>query len=115
MTLESLGKWRPRFRCSDHEVLEAFRATAAGIRSLLQVAETGLDQKSAIYLSGRLHEQRELIRQVMTRRKRGHVRKMFHIHRRQRNRFLDIARQHGLNAQTLAMQCKTHLSSFTEH
>jgi len=112
MTRESFGRWRPLFRCSEHDVLEAFRATAAGIRSLLQDAETGLNQEKTTYLTNRLYEQRELIRQVMTRKKWQHVRKMVHIHHRQRGRFLGIAQRLGLDTQTLALQCRTHVSSF---
>ncbi|MFH0851647.1 MAG: hypothetical protein V1876_02760 [Candidatus Peregrinibacteria bacterium] len=114
MTRESLDWWRPLFRCSERDVLEAFRATAAGIRSLLQAAETGLNQQNAIYLAGRLFEQRELIRQVMTRKRWQHVRRMFHIHRHQRRRYLGLARQHGLNTQALALQCKNRNPSLSE-
>jgi len=112
MTPESSGKWRPRFRCSDHEVLEAFRATAAGIRSLLQDAEAGLSQEKTPYLTNRLYEQRELIRQVMKRKKWKHVRKMVRIHHRQRDRFFGIAQKLGLDVHSLALQCRTHVSSF---
>lgn len=102
---------KPRFWCREHDVLEAFRATAESIRTLTWSADEHLDTEGALYLADRLREQRELVRQVLARKKWGRARRLLHLHRLQRDRFLRVAIRHGLNAQMLALRCRVRFAS----
>ncbi|MDD5041146.1 MAG: hypothetical protein PHX87_00480 [Candidatus Peribacteraceae bacterium] len=114
MKCELPGRWLPMLRCNERDVIEAFRATATGIRALLQMAENGMDRQSAAYIAGRLYEQRELIRQVMTHNKWKHVRIMVRIHRNQKRRFIGRMGTSGVDASALALQCRIRFPAFPE-
>ncbi|HBH19364.1 MAG TPA: hypothetical protein DEB30_05215 [Candidatus Peribacter riflensis] len=81
---------------------------------LTQAVEGGMTKESASYLAGRLHEQRELIRQIMTRRDWQRVRHLLGIHQRQRRRFLNAAEEQGFDVQTLSTHCRAHIASLLE-
>lgn len=107
--------WRLRFRCNERDVLEAFRATAAGIRVLTRTAGEGMTSQNAAYIADRLFEERELIRQIIKHRHWKRVRHLLSIHRRQRKRFLEKSDEHGFDVQALRERCRTHITGLFEH
>jgi len=93
------------FRCSPVDVLSAFRIVGREIRNRCRrYAETGLTQREAYELAGRIKEQRELIRQLTDRRNLKHARRLMRLNTRLRKRFLSIVRQAGLNPDVLILK-----------
>jgi len=93
------------FRCSPADVLGAFRVVGQEIRNRCRrYAETGLTQRDAYELAGRIKEQRELIRQLTDRRNFKHARRLMRLNARLRKRFLTIVRQAGLNPDLLIVK-----------
>jgi hypothetical protein len=86
-------------------VLGAFRVVGQEIRNRCRrYAATGLTQREAHELAGRIKEQRELIRQLTDRRNLKHARRLMRLNARLRKRFLAIVRQAGLNPDLLIVK-----------
>ena len=73
--------------CSRAEVLSAFRIVGQEIRNKCRrYAKTGLTQREAFELAGRIREQRELIRQLTDRRSTERARRLVRLNTRLRRR-----------------------------
>ena len=93
---------RRLFRCSPVDVLSAFRIVGREIRNKCRrYAKTGLTQREAYELAGRIREQRELVRQLTDRRNIKHARRLIRLNTRLRKRFVSIAQRAGLNTDVL--------------
>jgi len=93
---------RRLFRCSPVDVLSAFRIVGQEIRNKChRYAKTGLTQREAYELAGRIREQRELIRQLTDRRNIKHARRLMRLNSRLRKRLVSIVERAGLNKDVL--------------
>lgn len=91
--------------CSREDVVEAFRIVGQEIRARFHRHSGGrLTQAEACELALRLREQRELIRQLATRRHYRHARHLMKLNRRQRQRLVEMARQSGLDTDVLVVK-----------
>lgn len=89
--------------CSVADVLEAFRIVSHEIRNKLKRLEAAEapSQGEACQVALRLRDQRELIRQLLTRRRFRHARRLMRINRRLRQRLLRRVQSAGLNSDVL--------------
>ena len=101
-----MPKERPRanrlFRCSSADVLSAFRVVGQEIRSKChRYARTGLTQREAYELAGRIKEQRELIRQLTDRRNVQRARHLVRLNGRLRKHAIGVIERAGLDTDVL--------------
>ncbi len=97
--------WRRAFRCSQADVLTAFRIVGQEIRSKChRLSRHGLTQREAHELAGRIREQRELIRQLTDRRSTRRARHLLRLNARLRRRFLRVVEQAGLDTKVLILK-----------
>ncbi|HID78337.1 MAG TPA: hypothetical protein EYP56_20385 [Planctomycetaceae bacterium] len=89
--------------CSVADVLEAFHIVSREIRSKLKRLESSgaLTQGEACQLALRLRDQRELIRQLATRRHFRRARRLMRINRRLRRRLIRLVEAAALSARVL--------------
>ncbi len=93
------------FWCSPIDVLEAFRIVGPEIRTKCRrCGVSGMTQREACELAGRIREQRELIRQLTERRNFTHARRLLRLNSRLRKRFLAIVEQAGLDRSVLILK-----------
>jgi hypothetical protein len=96
---------RRLFRSSPFDVLVAFRVVGQEVRNKChRYAKTGLTQQEACELAGRLREQRELIRQLLDRRRIPHARRLMRLHSRLRKQFISMVERAGLNKDVLILR-----------
>lgn len=101
--------WRSRFRCHEKDVLQAFRATGLGIRTLLSnmEKEENPEPLAAAHLADRIREQRELVRQILLRKQWKRAKHLLRINAHLRQRFLDLIGRTGLPVNLYALRCKS--------
>ena len=107
--LSKMSKERPGtnrlFRCSSADVLSAFRIVGQEIRGKChRYAKTGLTQREAYELAGRIKEQRELIRQLTDRRNVKHARRLVRLNSGLRRRAIGVIERAGLNKDVLTFK-----------
>ena len=91
---------RPREARKD--IVEAFRIVGYEIRGRLgRLDPATVTQGEVCELALRIRDQRELLRQLVDRRDRRHVRRLMGINRRYRRRLVTQAQQAGLDTQVL--------------
>lgn len=87
------------FKCSARDIAKAFVASTRGVRVRMErYDETNfMDIAKAQAIADRLHESRELIRQLLRLKRYRHVRRLMRFHRRQRNQFIAHAKRAGID------------------
>jgi hypothetical protein len=103
---------RPRWslrrvgRCSKKDVLDAFRIVGYEIRTRLKQfsAEVNLTQAEACRLALRIRDQRELARQMATKRDSKHLRRLLRLNKRYRRRLIELCHKPGLDTTILVFR-----------
>lgn len=94
-----LRSWpRPFGWCSKEDVVIAFRAVSQEIRAKRRrLNPETLTVAEACQLARRIKDQRDLIRQIVDRRNRQHVRRLLRLNRDHRQKLLGLVKEAGLD------------------
>lgn len=91
--------------CQQEDVLLAFMAVVKEVRSRIQhFGRRAMTQREACELAGRIKEQRNLLRQIVSETQREKIKRLLYINRRLRNKVVTIAQ--AANLDTSAMTLK---------